>query len=304
VENYIITDAKERERIATRVSFVGIAGNVILTVFKLIAGVVAHSGAMVSDAIHSASDVFATLVVLLGVKVGSRAPDKEHPYGHERFECLAAIAVAIFLFMAGMMIGYAGIQKIFFTEESQLEVPGALALIAAGASIVIKEGMYWYTIKAARRIDSAALKASAWDHRSDAFSSIGSFVGIFGARSGFPRLDAIASLVICVMIVKVGISILLEAVDKIVDHACSAEVEQEIREAIQIIDTRLGVDTLRTREFGDKCYVEVEISLPGDLTLKEAHDVGHVVHDSIEAKFPKVKHCTVHLNPEPAWETV
>lgn len=165
MNNHIVTDTKERERIATRVSMVGIAGNVILTVFKLIAGIVANSGAMVSDAIHSASDVFATFVVLLGVKFGSKAPDKEHPYGHERFECLAAVAVALFLFGAGIMIGYAGIQKIFFTEESQLEIPGALALLAAFTSIVVKECMYWYTIKAAKRIDSAALKASAWDNK-------------------------------------------------------------------------------------------------------------------------------------------
>ena len=302
MNNHIVTDTKERERIATRVSMVGIAGNVILTVFKLIAGIVANSGAMVSDAIHSASDVFATFVVLLGVKFGSKAPDKEHPYGHERFECLAAVAVALFLFGAGIMIGYAGIQKIFFTEESQLEIPGALALLAAFTSIVVKECMYWYTIKAAKRIDSAALKASAWDHRSDAFSSIGSFAGIFGARCGFPRLDAVASLIICILIVKVGITILREAIDKMVDHSCSDEVEQELRQAILSVDSRLGIDMLKTREFGGKCYVEVEISRPGEMSLREAHDIGHVAHDFVERSFPKVKHCTIHLNPEPAWE--
>lgn len=302
LNDHVVTDVKEREKIATRVSMVGIVGNVVLTVFKLIAGIIANSGAMVSDAIHSASDVFATLVVLLGVKFGSKAPDKEHPYGHERFECLAAVAVALFLFCAGITIGYSGVQKIFFTAASDLEIPGALALIAAFTSIVVKEAMYWYTIKAAKRIDSAALKASAWDHRSDAFSSIGSFAGIFGARCGFPRLDAVASLIICILIVKVGISILREAIDKMVDHSCSDEVEQELRQAIQSVDSRLEIDTLRTREFGDKCYVEVEISLPGEMSLKEAHEIGHNAHDFVENKFPKVKHCTVHLNPEPAWE--
>lgn len=302
MNNHVVTDVKEREQIATRVSTVGIVGNAVLTAFKLIAGIVANSGAMVSDAIHSASDVFATVVVLLGVKFGSKAPDKEHPYGHERFECLAAIAVALFLFCAGVTIGFSGIQKIFFTDASELQTPGLLALIAAFISIVVKEAMYWYTIKAARRIDSAALKASAWDHRSDAFSSIGSFAGIFGARCGFPRLDAVASLIICVLIVKVGISILREAIDKMVDHACSDEVEQELRHAIEGVDDRLALDTLRTREFGDKCYVEAEISLPGEMTLREAHEIGHEVHDHVESRFPKVKHCTIHLNPEPAWE--
>ncbi len=298
----VVTDVKEREKIATTVSMVGIVGNVILTVFKLIAGIVASSGAMVSDAIHSASDVFATFVVMLGVKMGSKAPDKEHPYGHERFECLAAVAVALFLFVAGITIGYSGIQKIFFTDAADLEIPGMLALVAAFTSIVVKEAMYWYTIKAARRIDSAALKASAWDHRSDAFSSIGSFAGIFGARCGFPRLDAIASLVICVLIVKVGITILKEAIDKMVDHACSEEMQAELRRSIESVDDRLELNTLRTREFGDKCYVEAEISLPGEMTLREAHEIGHEVHDHVERSFPKVKHCTIHLNPEPAWE--
>lgn len=297
MKNSIITDPRTREQIATRTSLVGIVGNVLLTVFKLFAGVAAGSSAMVSDAVHSASDVFATFVVMVGVKMGSKAPDKEHPYGHERFECLAALAVALLLFAAGGAIGWAGLQTILFRDSADIVPPGALALVAAGVSIAVKEAMYHYTIRAARHIDSAALRASAWDHRSDAFSSIGSFAGILGARCGFPKLDAVAGVVICVCILKVGYGILKEAIDKMVDHACSDEVEDAMRTSIQSVDGTLRLDQLRTREFGDKYYVDVEISLPGSITLEQAHTTAHIVHDTIERTFPKVKHCMVHVNP-------
>jgi len=188
-------------KIAERVSYITIAVNCILSVFKLIAGFLAHSGAMISDAVHSASDVFSTIIVIIGVRLSTKESDKEHPYGHERLECVAAIVLAMILFITGLSIGSQAITIIVSGEYQDLQAPGLLALIAAVMSIVVKEAMYWYTRFYAKKIDSGAMMADAWHHRSDAFSSIGSFIGILGAMLGFPVLDPIAAVVICFFIV-------------------------------------------------------------------------------------------------------
>ena len=190
------------EKIAMKVSFVSIVANVMLSAFKLFAGIFAHSGAMVSDAVHSASDVFSTIVVIIGIRISGKKSDKEHPYGHERMECVAAIVLATILAVTGLGIGYGAVGKILSGDYANLEVPGFLALVAALVSIAVKEGMYWYTRHSAKKIDSSALMADAWHHRSDALSSVGALAGIAGARLGFPICDAIASLCICLFIAK------------------------------------------------------------------------------------------------------
>lgn len=190
-----------------RVSWVTILINAILSVLKLLAGIFANSAAMVSDAVHSISDVLSTFVVIIGVKMSGKEADKKHPYGHELFECVAAIILSAMLFIIGVGIGYAGIKKIIITDRSDLAIPGILALIAAVVSIVVKEWMYWYTRAASKKINSGALMADAWHHRSDALSSIGSFAGIIGARIKFPIMDPIASIIICIMIVISAISL-------------------------------------------------------------------------------------------------
>lgn len=196
------TNDSDFEKIANRVSFITIVGNVLLSIIKLLAGIIAHSNAMISDAIHSASDVFSTIIVIIGIKLSARKPDKEHPYGHERMECVAAIVLSIVLFITGLGIGSTAVKNITSGSYNTLQIPGILALAAAILSIVCKEGMYWYTRYNARKIDSSALMADAWHHRSDAFSSIGALVGIAGARLGFPVMDSVASLVIFVFIIK------------------------------------------------------------------------------------------------------
>ena len=219
------------ERIANKVSFTTIMGNAILSVLKLIAGIIANSSAMVSDAIHSASDVFSTVVVIIGVKLASKKPDDDHPYGHERFECVAAILLAVVLLITGLGIGINAFENITEGNYNDLEIPGIMALITAVISIVAKEAMYWYTRYYARMIDSSALMADAWHHRSDAFSSVGALIGIAGARMGFPIMDSLASLVICVFIVKAAYDIFKDAMDKMVDHACDKDIENSIRES-------------------------------------------------------------------------
>lgn len=288
---------KASEQIAMKVSVISIVSNVILTVFKLYAGIFAHSAAMISDAIHTLSDVLSTFIVMIGVKLASKQSDKDHPYGHERLECVAAIILAVILFATGAGIGYSGFQKIIGGNYGELAVPGVLGLVAAAISIVVKEAMYWYTRDAAKKIDSGALMADAWHHRSDALSSIGSFIGIAGARFGYPILDAVACVIICFFIVKAAYMIFMDAVDKITDKACEGGVVEKISETILEHKNVMGIDQIKTRMFGNKIYVDVEICANGDATLNEVHDTAQQVHDSIESRFPKVKHCMVHINP-------
>lgn len=289
--------ARKRARIVYRVSVVTIVANALLTAFKLFAGLFAHSMAMVSDAVHSASDVISTVIVIVGVKLASKASDESHPYGHERFECVAAIVLSVLLAGTGAVLGWGGVRTLIGGNYKSLVVPGKLALIAAAVSIVVKEGMFWYTRAAARKVQSSALKADAWHHRSDALSSIGALIGILGAILGVPVLDAVASLVICLFILKAAIRIFIDAVRKMTDEACDPEFVDRLAAIISSQEGVDDIDKILTRKFGDRIYVEAEISVCGDLPLRDAHAIARAVHNSIEAGCPQVKHVTVHVNP-------
>jgi len=285
------------QSVANRVAVITIVENVILSIAKVLAGIFAHSGAMISDAIHSASDVFSTIVVMIGIKLSAKESDDEHPYGHERMECVAAILLAVVLFVTGAGIGVDALKKILAGNYNNLQVPGIPALIAAVASILVKEAMYWYTRHYAKKIDSSALMADAWHHRSDAFSSVGALAGIGGAMLGFPVMDPIASLVIFIFIAKAAFDIFKDATDKMVDHACDEETEKKIYECVLRNEEVRGIDLMQTRIFGNKIYVDIEILVDGSYTLFKAHDIAEAVHDDIEKSFPKVKHIMVHVNP-------
>jgi len=284
-------------REALRVSGVSILVNLLLSAGKLAAGLIARSGAMVSDAVHSASDIFSTIIVIIGVKLSGKAADREHPYGHERMECVAAIVLAVVLLVTGLFIGYTGIRSILDAEGAPLPVPGVLALVAAAVSIAVKEGMFWYTRAHARRLGSSALMADAWHHRSDALSSVGALIGIAGARMGVPLLDPLASVVICAFIAKAAFDIFREAVDKMVDRSADPATEAAVRACVQAHGDVRRVDLLRTREFGNRLYVELEIAVDADLSLRQAHAIAERVHDDVEKQFPQVKHIMVHVNP-------
>lgn len=287
----------EPNKIAMRVSIVSIVVNVILSVFKLLAGLLAGSGAMVSDAIHSASDVFSTVIVIIGVTISGKKSDKEHPYGHDRMECVASILLAVVLFATGLGIGVNGIEKIAGGGMESAAAPGRLALVAAVISIVVKEWMYWYTRAAAKKINSGALMADAWHHRSDSLSSIGAFAGILGARLGFPVLDPLASIIICIFIGKASWDIFHDAMNKMVDKSCDDRTIQDMRQSVLENPGVAKIDEMRTRMFGAKAYVDIEIAADGNLTLNEAHKIAESVHSRIEMEFPEVKHCMVHVNP-------
>ncbi len=280
---------------ATKVSVISMVTNVILTLLKLAAGLIAHSGAMISDAVHSASDIFSGLIVLIGVRISSRAPDEKHPYGHERFECVAALLLSGILAVVGGTIGVNAVKDII--GGGTREAPGVLALIAAVVSIVTKESLFWYTRGYAKKYRSTALHAEAWHQRSDALSSIGALIGIAGARMGVPVMEPIASLIIALFILRVAVRIFREAIDQMVDHSASVETESAFRTTALAQPGVMGVELLRTRMFGNRVYVDLEIAADPDLTLAAAHEIAERVHDAIEQTYPDVKHIMVHVNP-------
>lgn len=286
---------KNNEKIAIKVSVISIILNCLLTLIKFISGVISKSSAMISDSVHSLSDVLSTFVVIIGVKISNKKADSDHPYGHERIECVSAIILSGMLFIIGALIGINGIKNV--TNSSNLVMPGVLALIASIISIISKEAMYQYTIRVSKKINSAALKADAWHHRSDTLSSIGSFIGILGSRLGFKIFDPLASVIISLCIIKVSIDIFKDAIDKMVDKSCDKEVIDKVISVIEKNESVKNIDDIKTRQFGNKAYVDVEISVDENLLLKDAHKVAEEIHDSVENEINIVKHCMVHVNP-------
>ena len=291
-----MTNADNYEKTAMKVSIVSVIWNLLLSAGKLFAGIFANSGAMISDAVHSASDVFSTIIVMIGVKISGKDSDNDHPYGHERLECVAAIILATVLAATGIGIGYGAVVKIM-AGDYNVEMPGILALVAAVVSILVKELMFWYTRYYAKQIDSSALMADAWHHMSDSLSSIGALIGIIGARLGFGIMEPLASVVICIFIEKAAYDIFMDAVNKMVDKSCDDETMEKIKACAMNIPGVENIDLLRTRVFGNKIYVDMEIAADGNKTLDETHAVAERVHDAIEQEFPKVKHIMVHVNP-------
>ena len=296
--NTMTQDSRQNpQTIVNRVTSIGIIGNVILSLFKFLAGIFGHSSAMVSDAIHSLSDVLATFIAWLGIRLSMQAPDREHPYGHERLECVASLLLGTILFGTGLMIGLSGLKTILAGHYEELQAPECIALIAAVVSIATKEGMFWYTRHYAKVLNSAAFMADAWHHRSDALSSIGSLIGIGGAMLGFPILDPLASVAIAVCIIKVAYDILKDAVSKMLDTACSSEYEKKLADFISAQDGVDRLDVLHTRMFGNKIYIDAEISVDVDKSLTDAHEIAESVHTQVEKHFDNIKHIMIHVNP-------
>jgi len=285
----------ERTKIGNKIGRVTIFWNIMLSFLKLLAGIIGKSNAMVADGIHSLSDIISTVAVMIGLHIAQKPEDEDHPYGHEKMEPVIAKILATILFITALGIGYEGIQKI---KSGTYQTPGMIALYAAILSIIIKEWMYRYTIKGAKKLDSSALLADAWHHRSDVFSSVGTLIAIAGARLGYQILDPIASLIISLLIIKVSFEIYKQSINQLVDYAGDKNTIEQIRTDISTVNGVMRINNLKTRVHANKIYVDVAIAVDGNLSVIEGHQIARKVHDKIENnKGYKVKHCMVHVDP-------
>ncbi|WP_432408483.1 cation diffusion facilitator family transporter [Wukongibacter sp. M2B1] len=286
--------SEERIKIANRISIITIAANVVLSAVKIFIGFIGRSHAIIADGIHSLSDVFSTVVALIGIRLANKEEDENHPYGHEKIEPVMGKILANILLLTALFMGYSGIKSIM---QGDYTIPGKITIYAAIFSIIVKEWMYRYTVIGAKKIESSALLADAWHHRTDALSSIGSLVGVTGAILGYAILDSIAAIVISIFVAKVAIDIYLKSVKELIDSAADGDTIDEIKKIIHRTEGVIDIDNLKTRIHANKLYVDVEISVDRGLTVSQAHDIAENVHNKIENDMKKVKHCMVHVNP-------
>lgn len=281
-------------KLGVKTSWITVILNIVLAIIKITAGILGSSSAMLADGVHTLSDVMSTFVVILGLKVSSKKPDKEHPYGHERYESIFAKVISILLILTGLYIGYEALQTII---QGNIARPGSIALVAAVFSIITKEIMYQYTIRVAKKIKSISMEADAWHHRSDALSSLGTLVGIFGARLGFTALDPIAGMIVSIFVLKVGVDLYLKSVSELVDESASDETIEKIRSSISTVEGVKSINELKTRVFGNRIFVDLDIGVDPFITVEEGHDITKEVHDQLEKDIEDIKHCTVHVEP-------
>ncbi len=281
--------------IGVKVSFLTIIINFLLFVLKLVVGLFAHSKAIVSDAFHSLSDVISTIIVIIGLVISNKEADSGHPYGHEKIESIFAIILSFILLLSGLSIGYIGLSDIMSNKE--LVIPGSSALVVAVISILVKEGMFHYTMHTAKKINSSSMKADAWHHRSDALSSVASFVSVGLAKLGYPIFDPICSLLIAILIVKTAIEIFIDATNRMVDKACDDDLKEQIEKTILEGHPDIKINDFKTRMFGSRCYIDVEIAMNGDISLKESNAIAVSIHNKVENKFSIIKHCNIHVIP-------
>jgi cation diffusion facilitator family transporter len=286
-----------QKHLALIVSRINILNNVVLAISKISIGFFAHSGALLNDGINNAGDVISSVIASIGIAAGAKESDDDHQYGHERLECIAAILLSGIIMVVGLGLLIDGSVTIIKKTYLLNQTPGILAVIAAIASIIIKEIMFLYTRWAARKTGSSALMASSWDSQSDVLATTGGLIGIVAARFGYPIADSIAAIIIALFIFRVGMGIFKDGMDRMVDHACDEETVSSIKRVILDQEGVQGVDLLQTRTFGSRCFVDVEISAEGSQSLVDAHSIAERVHHAIEISFPEVKHCMVHVNP-------
>ena len=291
----------DRERQIFRTTLVGSVANLLLLVFKFVAGIVGHSAAMVADAVHSLSDFITDIVVILFVSIAGKPEDKDHDYGHGKYETLATAVIGIVLFFVGVSILISGVQTIVDALNGvPLQAPSALALIAAVVSVVVKEILYHYTVRAGKRLSSPSVVANAWHHRSDALSSIGTTLGIGGAIVLGERwriLDPIAAVVVSLFIVKVAIELLGPCIDELLERSLPDKMESRILEIILATPQVSSPHHLRTRRIGSYIAIEVHIRMDGSLTLSEAHSVASDIEKRLKAEFGDSTHIGIHMEP-------
>ena len=291
-----------RNREIYKVTLVGGVANVILLLFKFIAGVLGHSAAMVADAVHSLSDFVTDVVVLVFVRISAKPKDKSHDYGHGKYETLAMTMIGVVLFVVAIGIIYSGTTKIvLWINGETLEAPGMLALWAALISIVLKEGVYRYSMVKARELNSQAVEANAWHHRSDALSSMGTAIGIGGAiflGQRWTVLDPIASVVVGAVIVKVSVDLLRNGIGDLMEQSLPDAIEEEILRLVESLPGDVKPHDLCTRRLGNHYAIELHILMDGDVSLREAHDKASEVEDLLRKHYGEETHVAVHVEPK------
>lgn len=292
----------DRDKKVYRVTLLGSVVNLFLLVFKFVAGVLGHSAAMIADAVHSLSDFVTDLIVIVFVKISSKPEDADHAYGHGKYETLASCIIGLALIVVGVMMGYNATVKIVGVVRSGIELasPGIIALVAAVLSIVLKEWMFRITRKVAREVDSPAVEANAWHHRSDALSSVGTAIGIGGAvllGSKWAVLDPIAALVVSVFIVVQAAKILADAIGQLMEKSLPRDVEQRICEIVYEEEGTSDIHHLRTRKIGSHISIELHVRMNGSLTLREVHGKSIAIEKRLRAAFGDSTYINLHVEP-------
>lgn len=292
----------DREKGIYRVTLIGSVGNLLLLVFKFVAGIVGHSAAMLADAVHSLSDFVTDIIVVVFVRISAKPADEDHDYGHGKYETLATAVIGLVLFAVGLGIFRNGAEAVWrFLQGETLPAPGMLALVAAAVSIVVKEVLYRYTAIKGKKLDSPAVVANAWHHRSDALSSIGTAVGIGGAiflGEKWRVLDPLAAIIVSVFILRVALRLLKPCMDELLEKSLPKEVEDRIRAIILSFPGVSSPHHLRTRRIGNRYAIEVHVRMDGHLPLSEAHDRATAIEKQLKAEFGPETHIGIHVEPE------
>lgn len=286
---------KNRYDESNKVTLITILLNIGLTILKILAGILGNSTAIIADGLHSASDIITSIGILIGNKISRKPRDDEHQYGHEKAESLVSFILAAVLIIVALKIGYDGVKELFNIND--ILIPNALPLIVALISIGVKEYQYQITIRVAKRINSSSLKADAWHHRSDALSSIAAFVGIGGAMLGFKILDPIASIIVAIVVVKVGANILKSACNELMDSSISKQDICEIESLVDKDDEIYGIKDFKSRKYGSVAYIDMSIFIDKSKTLEEAHDIADNLEHSIISNLNYIKEINIHTEP-------
>lgn len=294
-------ETKEREKKIYRVTLMGSVVNVILLVFKFIAGILGGSAAMIADAVHSLSDFLTDIVVIAFVRISSKPEDEDHDYGHGKYETLATSIIGLALLMVGLYIFYNGARQIWdVMHGAEIEQPGLVALIAAIVSILLKEWTYRFTVSVGKKVESPAVIANAWHHRSDALSSIGTAIGIGGAillGKGWAVLDPVAALVVSVFIVKTALGLLSTSSGELLEKSLPKEVEKEIVDIVESEPEVSEVHHLCTRRIGNNIAIEMHIRMPGEISLKDSHTRASNIERKLRQHFGEHTHINLHVEP-------
>lgn len=291
-----------REKEIYKVTIIGSIANFALLAFKFVAGILGHSAAMLADAVHSLSDFVTDVIVLVFVRISNKPQDKDHDYGHGKYETLATAIIGILLLLVGFGILWSSASSIWaFMKGEQLEAPGMMALIAALVSILLKEILYQYTVIKGKSLNSQAVVANAWHHRSDAFSSIGTAVGIGGAillGEHWRVLDPIAAVIVSFFIMKVAIQLLIPCVDELLEKSLPDEVEKDIEQALLSFPGVSEPHHLRTRRIGSYCAIEVHVRMDGGITLEEAHTTATAIEHKLKTMLGEGTLINIHVEPK------